>query len=111
MLRLIKISLMVLLLQFNIVYADEISGLNQLLQQFQSLSANFSQELTDSQGMKSVTSGTLILKKPNQFRWEVNSPNQQLFISNGKELWNVEPDLEQVSLSPLEQNLSTTPLL
>lgn len=93
------------------VFAD-VDSLNQLLQSFQSMQANFVQSISDAKGgVSDQQSGTLIIKKPNQFRWEVTEPNAQLFISDGKTLWNVEPDLEQASRSPLTQNLSTTPLL
>ncbi len=93
------------------VFAD-VDSLNQLLQSFQSMQANFVQSISDAQGgVSDQQSGTLIIQKPNQFRWEVTAPNAQLFISDGKTLWNVEPDLEQASRSPLTQNLSTTPLL
>jgi outer membrane lipoprotein carrier protein len=95
------------------VYASEaVDNLNQLLQSFQSMRANFVQTITDVQGQVGVQqTGVLVLQKPNQFRWEVSAPNAQLFISNGKNLWNVEPDLDQVTVTPLTQNLSTVPLL
>ncbi len=93
------------------VFAD-VNGLNQLLQSFKSLQANFVQSISDHQGgLSDQQSGTLMIQKPNQFRWEVTQPNAQLFISDGKNLWNVEPDLEQATRSKLTQNLSTTPLL
>src|SRR3989338_5265990 len=107
------IRLLVLLCGFlcGFAFADDVGGLNQLLQSFHSMSANFTQNITDNQGNQSMATGSLIIQKPNQFRWEEVSPNEQLFISDGKKLWNVEPDLEQVTVSALSQNLSTTPLL
>ena len=94
----------------SFLYADT-ENLNQLLQSFQSMSANFTQTVIDSKGVNTVVTGSVLIKKPKQFRWDVQAPNQQLFISNGSQLWNVEPDLEQATVSPLSENLSTTPLL
>lgn len=97
----------------NYAFADTgINNLNNLLQSFQSLSANFQENISDaSGGFASQQNGHLLIKKPNQFRWEVTDPNEQLFISDGKTLWNIEPDLDQATVSALTQNLSTTPLL
>lgn len=97
----------------NYAFADTgINNLNYLLQSFQSLSANFQENISDSSGgFASQQNGHLLIKKPNQFRWEVTDPNEQLFISDGKTLWNIEPDLDQATVSALTQNLSTTPLL
>lgn len=92
------------------VFAD-VATLNTLLQNFTSLKANFSEVISDNQGNQSKSTGVLYIKKPNQFRFEASTPDVELFISNGKQVWNVEPDLEQVTVSPLSQNLSTTPLL
>ena len=109
--KLVKSLIIACVFFCSAAFAD-VDSLNQLLQSFQSLQANFVQSVSDNQGVVGdQQSGTLMIQKPNQFRWEVTAPNAQLFISDGKSLWNVEPDLEQATRSPLTQNLSTTPLL
>lgn len=92
------------------IFAD-VAQLNSLLQNFSSLKANFSEVMTDQQGNKMQSSGVLYIKKPDQFHWETSAPNSELYISNGHTVWSVEPDLQQVTVSRLSQNLSTTPLL
>lgn len=96
---------------FSTLVSADVNTLNIMLQNFSSLKANFSETIADNQGNETHSSGVLYIKKPNQFRWEAKTPDSELFISNGKKVWNVEPDLQQVTVSPLSQNLSTTPLL
>ncbi|MCX7123975.1 MAG: outer membrane lipoprotein chaperone LolA [Gammaproteobacteria bacterium] len=91
----------------NFAYGD----LNQLLQSFTSLQANFTETVQNGQGHGNMSQGTLMILKPNQFNWHILSPNEEWYISNGKQVWNVEPDLQQVTITPLGHNLSTTPLL
>ena len=91
----------------NFSYAD----LNQLLQSFSSLQANFTETVQNGQAHSSTSQGTLIIQKPNQFNWHILSPDEDWYISNGKQVWNVEPDLQQVTITPLSHNLSNMPLL
>lgn len=110
--RLLVVTLCLLMscLFMPAAFAD-VYQLNNLLKNFTSLQANFTSTMSDQQGAQSQSIGTLSIQKPNQFNYEVTSPNKELFISNGKQVWSVEPDLQQVTISPLSQNLSTTPLL
>ncbi len=105
-----RLLTIVLGLFMSVAFGD-IYQLNSLLQNFTSLQANFSQALTDGQGNQSQSTGIIYIQKPNQFHYEVATPDQEIFISNGQQVWSVEPDLQQVIISPLSENLSTTPLL
>lgn len=88
-----------------------IDHLNPLLQNFQTLQADFTTHTVSNHGPITDTTGSLIIEKPNQFNYHVKTPSEELFISNGQQVWDVEPDLQQVVISPLSRNLSTTPLL
>ncbi|MDF2691027.1 MAG: outer rane lipoprotein carrier protein LolA [Gammaproteobacteria bacterium] len=93
------------------VFAASPVSLDSLLSNFQSLQANFAQiSQTQGQASQQVT-GTLAIQKPNRFRWEVLQPNPQLIVADGKNLWNYEEDLQQVTVSPIGQALSNTPML
>lgn len=85
--------------------------LNHLLQNFQTLQADFTTHTTSKHGSVTDTTGSLIIEKPNQFHYHIKTPNEELFISDGHKVWDVEPDLQQVVISPLSHNLSTMPLL
>jgi len=64
-----------------------------------SVSANFSQSVTDANGHRGDESrGTLALEAPRQFRWETTAPYQQTIVADGAKVWVYEPDLEQVSV-------------
>lgn len=86
--------------------------LTELLNQAQTLTARFSQLTLDGSGSRlQETSGELALKRPGQFRWHTDAPLEQLLVSNGKQIWLYDPDLEQVTIQTLDQRLSHTPAL
>lgn len=107
----IKKMILFIPLLCSLAFADGSISLESLLSNFHSLQANFVQ-ISQTQGQSSQElSGTLAIEKPNRFRWEVKSPNPQLIVADGKNLWNYEEDLEQVNVSPIDQQLSNAPML
>ena len=65
----------------------------------QTISAHFEQSITGAKGNRGdVSSGTLALKAPRQFRWHTTSPYEQLIVADGNRVWIYDPDLEQVSV-------------
>ena len=88
------------------------TALNQKLLQIKTLTANFKQTVTNADGSSLQTSvGKLYIARPGKFRWETSSPIEQKIITNGKTLWIYEPDLAQVTIRQLTQDLAKTPLL
>lgn len=64
-----------------------------------SVTASFTQSLTDANGTPGKTTrGTLALKAPRQFRWDVTAPYQQQIVADGMRVWVYDPDLEQVTV-------------
>jgi outer membrane lipoprotein carrier protein len=51
-----------------------------------SLQAEFTETYQGS-GVERVESGTLWLKKPGKMRWEYRSPEEKLFVGDGKDSW------------------------
>jgi len=72
--------------------------LTYLLNNFNSLQANFEQFSTNSKGksLGEKTIGKMALKRPGKFSWETASPNKQLIIINGNQSSLYDADLEQV---------------
>ena len=68
--------------------------------QLKSLQADFA-EIYQGSGMERVESGTLWLKKPGKMRWEYRSPEEKLFVGNGKEAWLYLPAEKQVRKSSM----------
>ncbi len=67
----------------------------------QSLQADFS-EIYQGTGMERVESGTLWLKKPGKMRWEYRSPEEKLFVGDGKDAWLYLPAEKQVRKSSMK---------
>lgn len=64
-----------------------------------SISADFSQQVFDANGdTGKASSGTLALKAPRLFRWQVSAPYKQLIVADGEKVWVYDPDLEQVTV-------------
>lgn len=84
--------------------------LDAFLQGLQTLQANFRQTLRDGQGrMVEQSSGTLVIRRPDRFRWDYSEPSQQVIVADGKKLWLYDVDLEQVTVRPMEKSLAGTP--
>lgn len=79
--------------------------------------AEFSQQLRDSKGrlQASRSEGLLSVMRPGRFRWELRSPGpgpvafSQLLIADNLNLWFYDRDLEQVTVRPARDALTTAP--
>lgn len=103
---------LLLLLSFNLAAATPEEKLQAYLSDLQSLEAGFKQQLLDARGQRlQQTQGEMRLLKPGRFHWETHSPFPEVLISDGQTLWLYDPDLEQVSVQPLDQRMTSTPAL
>lgn len=114
--RLIRLLLLAALATLScLAHADEEAAaqrLTQLLSQAHTLTARFSQLSLDGSGTQlQESAGELSLKRPGLFRWHTDKPMEQLLVSDGKQVWLYDPDLEQVTIQTLDQRLSHTPAL
>ena len=75
-----------------------------------SLQADFSQTVRSGK-KKPVqdSSGTVILKRPDQFRWEYDKPFPQTIVSDGKTIWLYDSELEQVTIKKVDNALGNAP--
>ncbi|KXO14190.1 Outer membrane lipoprotein carrier protein LolA [Moritella sp. JT01] len=82
------------------------------LAQLKPFSADFTQTVTSAEGDNlSTAQGSMQLQRPNQFRWETVSPDEQLIVSNGESLWFYNPFVEQVSIYSLKDAIANTPFM
>jgi len=114
--RLIRLMLLAVLTTASLfAHADDeaaVKRLTELLNQAQTISARFSQlSLPGSGTQLQETAGELALKRPGLFRWHTDEPMEQLLVSDGKQVWLYDPDLEQVTIQSLDQRLTHTPAL
>ena len=92
--------------------------LNTLLSNTKSMTANFTQTTKGANGGKSglsakngTFSGNVSLQRPNNFRWNITSPSEQLIVTDGSALWVYDKDLEQVTRQSTDQQVGNTPAL
>jgi outer membrane lipoprotein carrier protein len=76
------------------------------------LQGRFEQSLVDTKGeVVEVTSGTLRIQRPGQFRWSYTEPYLQVLVADGLNIWSYDVDLAQVTVKPQQQALANTPAL
>ena len=84
--------------------------LDDFLTGLHTLQADFRQVLHDEQSIDSqFASGTFYLSRPGRFRWDYASPNKQYILADGRSVWLVEEDLEQVTQRSQKSALKGTP--
>jgi outer membrane lipoprotein carrier protein len=73
-------------------------------------SADFTQTIDDGHGnvMRSAA-GKLYLQKPGKFRWDYSQPSEQLILTDGKQIWFYDKDLQQANVRDMDASLSSTP--
>src|SRR5579863_8624047 len=96
-----RLLFLILLLGSSLVSAADTarSRLDAFSKDLKSISASFEQHVLDANGGPGKTSrGTLALKAPRQFRWDVATPYKQTIVADGDKVWIYDPDLEQVTV-------------
>lgn len=96
----------------DVVGSKAVEHLIERLENIQSLKADFTQVIKDEKGeLVQQSNGELLVKKPRKLYWRTNDPYQHLVVTDGKELWIYDIDLEQASLEPFDANLDQAPAL
>lgn len=89
-----------------------LATLEAFLNEVQSLTADFKQELwTADQRLLQTETGTLSLKRPNRFRWTYVEPTELVVVANGKQLWIYDVELAQVTVSPFDDTVGASPAM
>lgn len=91
---------------------QETANLQRHLAGFDFFSADFVQQLLNKEGkLLQRLEGKLQLQKPNLLNWQAKAPYQQQVVVDGLQVWLYDPDLEQVTVKPLTQDVSQAPAL
>ena len=86
--------------------------LDRFLDETRTLQAEFSQELLDGGGnLIEEASGVFYLKRPNRFLWSYSEPFEQQVVADAENLWIHDVELEQVTVSPLEGAIASSPAM
>ncbi len=80
------------------------------LQPISALKGEFHQVQTDARGEElSHSRGHFVMQRPGLLRWETTAPFPQLLMTDGQQVWLYDPDLEQVTISPVSDQINQTP--
>lgn len=86
--------------------------LTRMLEPLETYEARFEQLILDGSGERlQQANGSMWLSRPGKFRWEVDAPYRQEVVSDGREVYLYDPDLEQVTVQALDQRVTHTPAL
>jgi outer membrane lipoprotein carrier protein len=84
--------------------SDLVDGVQRTFEHMKDLSADFVQVFQDSLNRKRQESGHLYLMRPRMMRWEYKSPEEKLFVSDGKTVYFYVPADHQVTKEPVKQS-------
>jgi outer membrane lipoprotein carrier protein len=92
------------------VAADGVELVKDYLRGLNSLKADFRQITLAADGDTMIESrGTFYLLRPNRFRWDYESPSEQLIVADGKRIYSYDKELAQVSHRSQKAILDGTP--
>ncbi len=91
--------------------SEALEALVDRLEALESLEGRFEQRTEQNGSRVQEARGTMVVARPNRFRWETTEPFQQLVVSDGEQVWVHDPGLQQVVIRPLDEEISKTPAL
>ena len=84
--------------------------LESFVSQVQAATGGFSQYTVGAQGQtKPAQSGQFAFQRPGRFKWDVQKPYAQQIVSDGLQLFQFDPDLNQVTVRKVDQAIGTSP--
>lgn len=106
----LKKFLPVFMLLPGLAQADAIQQLRTFFQNTTTLRAQFHQTVLDNTGNKvQDVTGAMQLSRPGKFRWDYNKPFVQVIVGDGRKVWLYDPELNQVTVRPLDKVLGSSP--
>jgi len=72
--------------------------------------AEFTQSLIKGSERLQNNQGKIYIKSPDKFRLDYTAPYVQIYVADGKKVYQYDADLEQVIIKPQAQILNNTPL-
>jgi outer membrane lipoprotein carrier protein len=113
---LVRVALLCACAPAVVMAASADTALDRFLAGLSTWSASFSQTVVDPRGMLvSRADGRLVLVRPGRFRWEIDprdaAQSGQLLVADGRNLWFLDRDLDQVTVKPMDRALSQSPAM
>lgn len=92
--------------------APAVAALESFLETVETLTAEFAQQLYDVDGtLIEQASGSFALARPDRFVWHYRTPDEQVLLADGERLWMYDVELEQATVSPLEEGAGSPAML
>jgi len=92
------------------VAASAQSQLQSFVDKVHSATGQFEQNRSgDGAGGQRAQSGTFAFQRPGKFRWQVTKPYAQLIVSDGRHVYQYDPDLDQVTERNASQAVGASP--
>jgi len=102
----LRFTLVVILLSAMPTAAQDVHAIaakvDQRYDHLHTLEAQFTETYSGA-GMTRTESGTLLLKKPGEMRWDYDQPRPKLFITDGKVAWFYVPGEKQARRTAVKQ--------
>jgi len=90
--------------------SDDALQLKDKLAVFKQINANFLQRVSNAQGkLLNESRGEMTILRPGKFHWQVQMPEEELIVSDGKTIWYYSPFIEQVTLINFSDAITNTP--
>lgn len=97
---------------FSLADSAAVAELQKRLDQATQYSADFDQIVRSSKGKEiQKGKGKFYVKRPNLFRMDTNSPQENLIVSDGQTLWFYDPFVSQVTANWVTEAVSNTPFV
>lgn len=95
----------------SVLYAQSAAQqLRDFAQHVAAATGEFSQRTVDAQGKeRPAQTGEFAFKRPGQFKWQVIKPYEQLVLSDGKQLYQYDPDLNQLTQRGVDEAIGASP--
>ena len=85
--------------------------LNDFFTKVSTLKGSFSQQVFSKKNkIIQSSTGQIFLNRPGKFRWVYKTPEPQVIVSDGKNIWIYDEDLEQVTIKPMSSAISSAPI-
>ncbi len=94
-----------------LLFASQASAhkIDEFLDGLQTFQADFEQIVESGSGLTAPVYGVFYLKRPGRFRWDYRGDDAQLIVADGKRVWLLDRDLDQVSHQSQQRALRGTP--
>ncbi len=94
----------------NTKQTDARQQLKDFVNTVKSAKGEFAQKTSGGKGKaKAPQSGTFSFERPGKFNWTVSKPYEQSIISDGKTVYQYDPDLRQVTERPVSKAVGASP--